>query len=247
MREAINVGQARVENDVQLVADTVNLPSARLARQGVPRASADALDIPEQFVSTVVIRRSREIYHHDAPADFCWNIVAGCVRQVRSMKDGRRQISEFRWPGDLLGIDDCETHFFGAEAVTDVTLRRYPRKIVEANARIHAGLALRLRMMAMQNLLSAHRHVVTLGRKTAVERIASFLLEMERQPARADSRLVKLPMSRTDIADHLGLSIETVCRNLGLLQRQGTLAILRSGIELLDRAALSQLMDDSDA
>ncbi len=216
-----------------------------LAQSDVASAAPDALDILEQFVSTVVVRRSREIYHHDAPADFCWNIVAGCARQVRSMKDGRRQISDFRWPGDLLGIDDCETHFFGAEAVTDVTLRRYPRKIVEANARIHAGLALRLRTMTMDNLRSAHRHVMTLGRKTAVERIASFLLEMDRQPANTDSRMVKLPMSRTDIADHLGLSIETVCRNLAILQRQGTLAIMRSGIELLDRATLFELTHES--
>ncbi len=228
-----------------VATQTVNLAGGRFARLEAPCASPDALDILEQFGSTVVVRRSREIYHHDAPADHCWKIVAGCARQVRSMEDGRRQIREFWWPGDLLGIDDLGTYFFDAEAVTDLTLRRYPRKLVESNARIHAGLALRLRLMTMENLRSANRQIIMLGRKTAVERIASFLLEMDRHPERTENRLVKLPMNRTDIADHLGLSIETVCRNLVSLQREGTLAILRSGIELLDRAALFELSQDA--
>ncbi len=230
---------------MQFATQTVNLAKSRPPQVEAPWGTPDALDILEQFGSTVTVRRTREIYHHDAPADYCWRILAGCVRQVISMEDGRRQIRKFWWPGDLLGIDDFGTYFFNAEAVTDVTLRRYPRKLVEANAQIHAALALRLRLMTMENLRSAHRQIVMLGRKTAVERIASFLLELDRHPERTENRLVKLPMSRSDIADHLGLSIETVCRHLVTLRREGTLAILRSGVELLDRAALFELSRDS--
>ncbi len=201
----------------------------------------DAFDILEQFGCNVVVHRTHEIYLHDEPTIFCWRILTGCVRTVQLMEDGRRQVSEFHWPGDLLGMDDLETHYSDAEAVTEVTLRRYPRRVVEAQANSHAALALWLRTMTLANLRCAHRQIALLGRKTAVEKIASFLLEMDRRLAPIDGRVVKLPMSRIDIADHLGLSIETVCRNLTHLQREGTVAILRSGVELRDRDALLEL------
>jgi CRP-like cAMP-binding protein len=201
----------------------------------------DALHLLEPFGSTVVVRRSREIYAHDEPADFCWRIISGCARTVQLMEDGRRQIDEFLWPGDLIGINDLETYNSDAEAVTDLTLRRYPRQQVEAQASTHAALALHLRNMTLANLRSAHRQIILLGRKTAVEKIASFLIEMDRRSESTNDRFVSLPMSRTDIADHLGLSIETVCRNLVSLQRDGTVAIQRSGIELCDRDALLEI------
>jgi len=195
----------------------------------------------EQFGCTVTVRRDHAIYGHGEPTEFCWRILTGCARTVKLMEDGRRQIEEFLWPGDLLGMDDLGTHYSDGEAVTDLTLRRYPRRIVEAQAENHAVLALWLRTVTAANLRFAHRHLVLLGRKTAVERIASFLLEMDRRSMPTDGQVVELPMNRTDIADHLGLSIETVCRTLAYLQREGTVAILRSGIEIRDRDALLEL------
>ncbi len=201
----------------------------------------DAFDVLEQFGCNVVVRRTHEIYLHDEPTEFCWKIITGCARTVQLMEDGRRQVSEFHWPGDLLGMDDLETYYSDAEAVTDITLRRYPRRVVEAQANNHAPLALWLRTMTLAHLRCARRQIALLGRKTAVEKIASFLLEMDRRFAPVDGRLVELPMSRMDIADYLGLSIETVCRNLTHLQREGTVAILRSGVELRNRDALLEI------
>jgi CRP/FNR family nitrogen fixation transcriptional regulator len=205
------------------------------------RPAPDVLDMLEPFGCTITLRRTHEIYRHGEPTEFCWRIRSGCVRTVSLMGDGRRQIDEFLWPGDLLGTDDLGTHYSDAEAVTDVTLRRYPRVIVEGQARTHAVLAQRLRTLTLVKLQHAHRQIILLGRKTAMERIASFLLDMNDRSPRPDAALVELPMSRTDIADHLGLSIETVCRNLVNLQRAGTVLILRSGIRLRDRAALLEL------
>jgi CRP/FNR family nitrogen fixation transcriptional regulator len=205
------------------------------------RPAPDGLDVLEQFGCTIIVRRSHEIYLRDEPTEFCWRILTGCVRTVQLMEDGRRQVNEFHWPGDLLGMDDLGTHYCDAEAVTDVSLRRYPRRIVEAQATNHVALALWLRTMTLANLRRAHQQITLLGRKTAVEKIASFLLQMDRRLAPMDRRLVQLPMSRMDIADHLGLSIETVCRSLTHLQREGTLGILRSGIELRDRIALLEM------
>jgi CRP-like cAMP-binding protein len=205
------------------------------------RRIPDALDLLEPFGCTVMVRRAQVIYQHGDRTEFCWRILSGCVRTVKSMEDGRRQIDEFLWPGDLLGLDDLETYYSDAEAVTEVTLRRYTRSVIETQAQSHAGLALLLRVTVIAHLRSAHRQMILLGRKTAVEKIASFLLDMDRRSPTANNRLVELPMSRTDIADHLGLSIETVCRNLVHLQHEGTVAIQRSGVELRDRSALLDL------
>jgi len=217
-------------------------PPTRMSHMPTPfRAVPGALALLEQFGCTVTVRRDHEIYRHGEPTDFCWRILTGCARTVKLMEDGRRQIGEFLWPDDLLGMDDFGTHYFDGEAVTDLTLRRYPRRVVEAQAEGNAVLALWLRTITVTNLRFAHRQLVLLGRKTALEKIASFLLEMDRRSAQTDGGVVELPMNRTDIADHLGLSIETVCRNLAHLQREGTVGILRSGIDLLDRDALLEL------
>src|SRR5580698_967890 len=144
-------------------------------------AAPGALNILEQFGCTVMIRRTHEIHRHDSPTDFYWKILSGCARNVNMMEDGRRQITEFRWPGDLIGIDDHGTYDSDAEAVTDATLRRYPRHAIDAHAQIDATLALWLRANTVDHLRHAHRQMILLARKTAVERIASFLLEMNRR------------------------------------------------------------------
>jgi CRP/FNR family transcriptional regulator, nitrogen fixation regulation protein len=205
------------------------------------RPTPDVLDLLEPFGCTITLRRAHEIYRHGGPTRFCWRIRSGCVRTVSLMGDGRRLIDEFLWPGELLGMDDLGTHYSDAEAVTDVTLSRYPRVIVERQAKTHAALAQRLRTLTLLKLQHAHRQIILLGRKTAMERIASFLLQMNDRSPTPDAALVELPMSRSDIADHLGLSIETVCRYLVNLQCAGTVMILRSGIQLRDRAALLEL------
>jgi CRP-like cAMP-binding protein len=177
-------------------------------------------------------------------ADCCYRILSGCVRMVKLMEDGRRQIGEFLMAGDLLGFDALETYDFAAEAVSDVVLRRYPRRMVDALAESNMALTRRLRDEASISLRLAHTRLVLLGRKTASERIASFLLEMaERLPAE-HANVLDLPMGRTDIADHLGLTIETVCRVLAHLRRDGTLAIERSNITVRDSVALRQMASE---
>ena len=198
----------------------------------------DTLDLLEQFGTTVEVQRAHEIFGQDDPTEFCWRIISGCVRTVMSMEDGSRQIGEFLWPDDLFGMDDLGTHEFGAEAVTDATLRRYPRRMVEALAKSHIALALWLRTVAMANLRRANQQMILLGRRTAVEKIASFVLEMECRSTTAGHRLLDVPMSRSDIADHLCLTIETVSRVLSRLHSAGIVVVERCGLELRDRVTL---------
>lgn len=216
---------------------TVCLSGGMIARPSAP----DALDLLEQFGSTVTIEREHEIYGQGGPARYCWRILSGCVRTVRLMEDGRRQVGEFLFAGDIFGLDDLTIHDFGAEAVTDVKLRRYPRRMVEALAESRAALAHRLRTLTLNNLHAAHERMMLLGRKTAMEKLASFVLEMDRRSPTPGRAVLDLPMSRTDIADQLGLTVETVCRVLAHLKRDGTLGISRTGVELHDRRCLRDL------
>jgi CRP-like cAMP-binding protein len=207
-------------------------------------ATPDALDLLEQFGTTMVVQREHEIHGQGDNAECCWRILSGCVRTVKLMEDGRRQVAGFLFPGDLLGMDDVGTHDFSAEAVTDVTMRRYPRRMVEALADSHAALARRLRAVALANLRDAHDRMIMLGRKTAVEKVASFVLEMEQHCTVPGGKVTEMPMSRTDIADHLGLTVETVCRILAHLKRERAVALHRTGIHILDRVALRALACD---
>ena len=204
----------------------------------------DALDQLEQFGTTVTIPHDGEIVGQGDRAEFCYRILSGCVRQVTLMEDGRRQVGEFLLAGDLFGFDALATHDFAAEAVSDVVLRRYPRRRVEALAESHLGLARRLRDLTAENLRTAHGRLMLLGRKTASERIASFLLEMVERLSERNDHLMALPMSRTDMADHLGLTIETVCRVLAHLRRDGTIAIERGAVEIRDRVGLQQMASE---
>jgi CRP/FNR family transcriptional regulator, nitrogen fixation regulation protein len=205
----------------------------------------DALALLEQFGTTVSVHRDGEIHGQGNTVDYCYRILNGCARTVKLMEDGRRQIGEFLMAGDLLGFDALGTYDFAAEAVTDVVLRRYPRRMVDALAENNVALARRLRDMTSICLRTAHARLLLLGRKTASERIASFLLEMAERLPEARSHVLDLPMGRTDIADHLGLTIETVCRVLAHLRRDGTVAIERGSVTIRDGVALQQMASEA--
>jgi CRP/FNR family transcriptional regulator, nitrogen fixation regulation protein len=216
--------------------------TVQLLGQPAPR---DALDLLEQFGATISVQREQEIHGQGVRATSCYRILSGCVRMVKLMEDGRRQVGEFLMTGDLLGFDALETHDFAAEAVSDVVLRRYPRRMVDALAEGSVLLARRLRDLTSISLRTAHTRMLLLGRKTASERIATFLLEMAERLPQARACMVDLPMSRTDIADHLGLTIETVCRILAHLRRDGTIAIERGAIEIRDGVGLQQMASEA--
>lgn len=226
------------QRSIGITGNRPPLPSLDLAPAG------DPLDLLEQFGTTISAQRDREIHAQGDQAAYCYRIVSGCIRMVKLMEDGRRQIGEFLMAGDLLGFDALETYDFATEAVSDVVLRRYPRRVVDALAERNIALARRLRDVTSISLRLAHTRLVLLGRKTASERIASFLLEMIQRLPNARRNVLDLPMSRTDMADHLGLTIETVCRILAHLRRDGTIAIERGSIAIHDAVALQQMASE---
>ncbi len=192
--------------------------------------------------TTISLPRDSELHAQDDTASFCYRLISGCIRTVKLMEDGRRQVGAFLLAGDWLGFDALDTHDFAAQAVTDIVVQRYRRRDVEALTERHPTMARWLREMAGRNLRNAYDRMLMLGRKTASERITTFLLEMAGR--QGTDHKVALPMGRSDIADHLGLTVETVCRMMAHLRREGTITLDQHGVALRDRAALCHLSAD---
>jgi CRP/FNR family nitrogen fixation transcriptional regulator len=201
---------------------------------------ASVLEALEPRATTIQAERDEEIVAQEDSATYCYLVVSGCVRTVRLMEDGRRQVGEFLFAGDLFGCEALDTHDFGAEAVTPVTLRRYARRDLERLADQDREVARRLRELSSSRLRSGREHMVLLGRKTASERIASFLLEMALRTGPVAKSTIELPMSRSDMGDYLGLTIETVCRRLTRLRLDGTIAIDGTKIAIRNLTALGE-------
>lgn len=186
--------------------------------------------------------RNAEIVAQGDRADHCYLVVSGCLRTVNMMEDGRRQVGAFLMAGDVFGWELTGDHDCAAEAVTPVVLRQIPISILDVLAERDLGFARRLRRMSADQLRIARERMILLGRKTAIERIATFLDEMAaRLPADSNGNIT-LPMGRTDIADHLGLTVETVCRGLVQLRQRGAIALGRQDFRILDRSALNAPM-----
>ncbi|MBX9647531.1 MAG: helix-turn-helix domain-containing protein [Xanthobacteraceae bacterium] len=166
-------------------------------------------------------KKDEEIYGEDEPSDYVYQIVRGSVRSYKLLSDGRRQIGAFYLPGDVFGLESGPAHRLTAEAIVDTTVRLVKRRSLEEAAGIAVQVARSLWSMTAGELRHAEDHMLLLGRKNAMERVASFLLEMDRRLAVAG--MMALPMCRRDIGDYLGLTLETVSRALSQLHSQGVL------------------------
>jgi CRP/FNR family nitrogen fixation transcriptional regulator len=187
--------------------------------------------------------RNSEIFAENDPADYIYQVVTGAVRIAKLMSDGRRQIGAFYLPGDLFGLESDEAHDFAAEAISDCTIRAVKRSGFFAEAPHRNRMIDRIWSETMAHLQRAQKHILLLGRKNAQERIATFLLDMAARLSRSGD--MELPMPRQDIADYLGLTIETVSRTLTQLERDGLIGIPAARrIVFRNRAALD-VMNDS--
>jgi len=166
-------------------------------------------------------RKEEEIYGEDEPAEYVYQVFRGAVRTYKLLSDGRRQIGAFLLPGDVFGLESGTSHRLAAEAVIDTTVRLVKRSSLEQAAGIDVQVARKLWSITAGELRHAENHMLLLGRKNAMERVANFLLEMDRRLAVAG--MMALPMCRRDIGDYLGLTLETVSRALSQLHAEGVL------------------------
>ena len=212
--------------------------SATVAQSG----QLDALVALERIGTRLSFSRNAEIYAEGDSSECWYKVVSGTVRVCKLLVDGRRHIAEFYFSGDCFGLDSAEGRPYSAEAVDDVIVMCYRRRPTEQLIDQNHALARLLRDAMLRDLAQAHGHTLRLGRMTASERVATFLLEMFDRRDR--TKVLDVPMSRNDIGDYLGLTIETVCRTLSLFKREGAIAIPNPHrIELLDREALEAIAE----
>src|SRR3954464_11467843 len=187
-------------------------------------------------------KKGSEIFGEKEPADYVYQVTSGAVRSYKLLSDGRRQIGAFHLTSDIFGLENSNVHRFTAEAIVDTTLQLVRRRSLQSAAGRDVQVANNLLNLTASNLQHAEDHMLLLGRKTALERVATFLLEMDRRLTAAN--FIALPMCRRAIADYLGLTLETVSRALSHLHDRGILGFLgpsQRQIMLLDRQRLAEL------
>lgn len=225
-------------------ADVTRRPiSARFAGQiqNPPRdPHGDALEQSMQLMgASMSYPRNSEIFGENEPADYLYKVVSGSVRTYKILSDGRRQIGGFYLPGDIFGLEFADVHALSAEAITDAKVLVVKRSALNGLAGRDAGIAQQLFALTGRELHHAQDRILLLI-KSAQERVASFLLEMSGRVSGGNA--IDLPMSRQDIADYLGLTIETVSRTLTSLEDSAAIEVRTSRrILLRNRPELSRL------
>jgi CRP-like cAMP-binding protein len=185
--------------------------------------------------------RRVQIVHEDEAADRLYKVISGTVCTYKVLSDGRRQIGGFYLPGDIFGLESAEGHTLAAETITNAKVLVIRKSVLTALASRNAALTSRLLLLTARELARVQDRVLLLSSKSAQERVVGFLLEMSKRGS-STANSVELPMSRQDIADYLGLTIETVSRTLWALENCGTIEISRRRrIQFRSRSTLVRL------
>ncbi|RME65958.1 MAG: Crp/Fnr family transcriptional regulator [Alphaproteobacteria bacterium] len=186
--------------------------------------------------------RGGEIYAQGEPATAVYKVLGGAVRLSQLLADGRRQVGGFYLAGEMFGFTDAAHHDFTAEALAPTRLMAIRRDALLTRMAREPLLAREMWSFAAAELARAQRHFMVLGRKTACERVASFLLDMARRTGAGNGDAIVLVMCRQDIADYLGLTIETVSRMMTRLEQSGLIALPSSRrVRILDAEGLRAL------
>ena len=218
-------------------------PIISAPRQAAQPSRTDVFKVPGRIVH---VGRDAEVYAEGGSPDHVYQVISGAVRTCKLMADGRRQVGEFALPGDLFGLDGIGTYFYAAEAIVDTQLVCYSRRMLDELTGHDQSTARGLQLLTLKRLTWAQKRLLLLGRKTALERVASFLLEMQERSSDAGGCLT-LPMSRYDIADHLGLTVETVSRSFGILKQRRAITLQDAQrIRIVDRSMLEHLSGEDE-
>jgi len=212
-------------------------PQTNSGRHAVPMRSG--FGAVELMGSHMTFSPNEEIFGESEPADYVYKVTKGAVRTYKILNDGRRQIGGFYLPGDIFGLEVGKTHQLSAEAINHATVMVIRRSAVVSLAERDCEVARELWKFTGRELHRVQEHMMVLV-KSAQQRVACFLLEMSERLANTDA--LRLPMSRQDIADYLGLTIETVSRTMSQLATEDAIGLVSAReIVLRNRNALHQL------
>ena len=196
---------------------------------------ADLLEF-ERIARHVHLAPNEALFTAGQVASSVHNLTAGVARLYKLLPDGRRQVIGFALPGDFLGTMPSDRYSFSADAVEVVSACRLPAEAFAHFIEQRPHFLLRINEFAARELMMAREQMLLLGRRTAEEKVAAFLIGWRERLAHIgdERQTIALPMSRQDIADYLGLTIETVSRTLTRFEREMMLVIVRGGVRLLD-------------
>lgn len=229
----------------QTIAETLNDNSHSASRTSClvapkSRANEGLCGMLEMMGASMEYARNTEVFGEGEPTEYVYKVMIGAVRLYKLLDDGRRQINGFYLPGDIFGIEMGKEHHFSAEAVSQSRILVVKRSTLISLAGRDNKIANELWSVTARELEHVQNLMTTLGRKSAVERVAAFLLEMAKRVH--NNQTINLPMSRQDIADYLGLTIETVSRTFTQLENDAVIDLPTSRrVILRNRGSLNRL------
>jgi CRP/FNR family transcriptional regulator len=211
----------------------------------LPAAGPHSLDAHLSRAPVRAVEAKEHVFTEGDDRSHLYRVETGAICLYKVLPDGRRQVLGFAYPGDVVGLPHGE-HQFNAQATRPSRIRSLPWSTVQHVARHDPALAIKLYEMISQELAAAHDLLLTTGQRTATERVAAFLLAMSRRAERkgGNAAMVELPMTRSDIGDFLGLTIETVSRTFTKLRQLEIIDLAQSThVQILDIEALERVAE----
>ncbi len=241
-----------LKRDVRPTAASPSIPSHRCEvrnRTFYAGVEPEELHRLDAIATEVNLKPQQNVFFEGDPADFVFNVRRGMVRASKVLCDGRRQITGFLYPGDFLGVALHNVYVYYAEAVTGVTLCRFPRPKLRALFDDFPKLEIHLLSLMANELATAQDQMLLLGQKSAKERVASFLLMLAQRAELCGEtgRLLDLPMNRVDIGDYLGLREETVSRTFSAFREEGLIDYDMPALIILRQPEPLKVIAEGDA
>lgn len=241
----MNPFDAPHQGDIAAPAQICDRCGSRIAGLCQPLDSA-ALDEMSSESQQVTMPAHTMVFREGDPAGRIFTLIEGFAKLTRLLPDGKQQVVGFRFAGDVIGYTTLPAHPFDAELLTDSRLCRLERRQLDGLLRRYPKLERRMLDLCVQELTATQEQLVTVGRRSAEARVAAFLIslvEAERRRGRSNT-VLEMPMTRADIADFLGLTLETVSRSLTAFRKRGWIREpVHHRVELLNLRALSALAE----
>ncbi|KWT65249.1 transcriptional regulator, Crp/Fnr family [Hyphomicrobium sulfonivorans] len=230
-----------------MFAAQLDLTSA--SATGMHHRHGDGSSVAEQRLPSATVRRliaKEHVFCEGDDREQVFQVEEGVIAVYKTLPDGRRQIIDFAYPGDLIGLGVLDEHVLSAQATVPSKVKCLSAAALERIAESDARLALKLYKSVCHELAATRSLLITVGQRSAIERVCAFLVALHRRTAEAESATVDLAMRRSDIADLLGLTIETVSRTLTKLRTMGVIEIAQGGtrVQLCDLARLTDLANE---
>ncbi|MDO9709028.1 Crp/Fnr family transcriptional regulator [Paracraurococcus lichenis] len=244
----MNPFDAPRQTELAAAAQVCDRCGSRVAGLCQPLDSA-ALDEISSEAQQMTMPAHAAVFREGDPAGRIFTLVDGFAKLTRLLPDGKQQVVGFRFAGDVIGYTTLPTYPFDAELLTESRLCRLDRGQLDALLRRYPTLERRMLDLCVQELTATQEQLVTVGRRSAEARVAAFLLSLVEASRRRNRpcSVLEMPMTRSDIADFLGLTLETVSRSLTAFRKRGWIREpVHHRVELVNFAALSALAEGTD-